>query len=377
MWPIYFVWKSTRAHGFYGAGLVFGLWALLSALRLRERPTRLDLASLGLALGLGWWATPQIAILGLPAVLWLVWHRPALLRSAPLAVVTFGLGGLPWWLYNVRHNWPSLHLGADEQSKFGHLHNLATVTLPTALGLRLPWSLAWLPGTAVGPAVYLGALGGFAWLLVRRPPRLGILLLAALTFPVLYVASPYTWLITEPRYLTLVSPVIVLLVASTAVSPLRAGLVFAVAFALSLGGMTRMVQGDLSASHAESVTLPASFGALVQTLERNGVSRVWATYWIAYRITFESGERVIAAQPVSSTYAVRGGRLVPMGGQSAQPGENGRYARYELDVARSHDASFVFAAGEPSASDAKPALERARYRLVKTGVFDVWVPPRG
>lgn len=68
MWPVYVVWKSTRAHGFYGAALVFGLWSLLAALRLREQPTRTDLASLGLALGLGLWATPQIAILGVPAV---------------------------------------------------------------------------------------------------------------------------------------------------------------------------------------------------------------------------------------------------------------------------------------------------------------------
>ncbi len=138
MWPVFFVWKSTRAHGFYGAGLVFGLWAMLAALRLRERPTQLDLASLGLALGLGLWATPQVAILGLPAVLWLVWSRPALLRRAPLALSTFVLGGLPWWIYNLRHHWASLQTGKDETSKLGHLHNLVVATLPEALGPAAP-----------------------------------------------------------------------------------------------------------------------------------------------------------------------------------------------------------------------------------------------
>ena len=47
VWSAYVVWKSTRAHGFYGAGLVLGLAVVLLALRLDERPTRRDLLLLG------------------------------------------------------------------------------------------------------------------------------------------------------------------------------------------------------------------------------------------------------------------------------------------------------------------------------------------
>ncbi|HLB03952.1 MAG TPA: glycosyltransferase family 39 protein, partial [Gaiellaceae bacterium] len=65
LWPTYFLWKSTRAHGFYGSTLVLGLVVLLLVLRLRERPSRRDLVLLGLALGCGWWASPQIAIVAL------------------------------------------------------------------------------------------------------------------------------------------------------------------------------------------------------------------------------------------------------------------------------------------------------------------------
>jgi 4-amino-4-deoxy-L-arabinose transferase-like glycosyltransferase len=82
LWPAYFVWKSTRAHGFYGSTLVLGLTVLLLTLRLRERPRRLDLALLGLALGCGLWASPQVAILALPAVLWLVVSRPRIVAAA-------------------------------------------------------------------------------------------------------------------------------------------------------------------------------------------------------------------------------------------------------------------------------------------------------
>jgi Dolichyl-phosphate-mannose-protein mannosyltransferase len=374
MWPLFFVWKSTRAHGFYGAGLVFGLWAMLAALRLRERPTTLDAAQLGLALGLGWWATPQVAILGLPAVLWLVWRRPAVVRAIPVGAVAFALGSLPWWIYNVRHHWASVHSGRDESSAYGHLHNLVSSTLPSALGLRLPFSLAWLPDVAVGAPLYVLALAGFGWLLIRRPPRLGLPLLAAALFPVFYAASPYTWLNLEPRYLTLIAPVIVLLVAYAASSTRRALAIFLVAGALSVSGLALMVRDDLAASHAGGVALPADFRPLLRVLDANGVRRVWATYWIAYRVTFESGERIVAAEPGSDQYVVRHGRVVPVG--ESDIGSQGRYAPFQLEVAASRDVAHVFAVGEPLEGKARPLLRRTGYRLVTVDGFDVWRPPR-
>jgi 4-amino-4-deoxy-L-arabinose transferase-like glycosyltransferase len=374
MWPLFFIWKSTRAHGFYGAGLVFGLWAMLAALRLRERSAMRDAAQLGLALGLGWWATPQIAILGLPPVLWLVWRRPAVLRAVPVAAGAFVLGSLPWWIYNVRHHWASVHAGRDESSAFGHLHNLFSSTLPAALGLRLPFSLEWLPHVAVGAPLYVLALAGFAWLLIRRPAGLGMLLLTAALFPIFYTASPYTWLNVEPRYLTLLAPVIVLLVAYAAHSTRRAVMIFLICGALSISGLALMVSDDLAASHAGGVALPADFGPLVRKLEANGVRRVWATYWIAYRVTFESGERIVAAEPGSDRYSVRQGRVVPLG--ESDIGNQGRYAPFQHEVAKSRDVAHVFAAGEPLEGKARPLLRSAGYRLVTVDGFDVWLPPR-
>jgi 4-amino-4-deoxy-L-arabinose transferase-like glycosyltransferase len=40
IWPPYLVWKSDRAHGFYGSGLVLATLVLLLVLRLVERPSR-------------------------------------------------------------------------------------------------------------------------------------------------------------------------------------------------------------------------------------------------------------------------------------------------------------------------------------------------
>ncbi len=136
-----------------------------------------------------------------------------------------------------------------------------------------------------------------------------------------------------------------------------------------------MVRDDLAASHAGGVALPADFGPLLRTLDAHGVQRVWATYWIAYRITFESGERIVAAEPGSSRFAIRGGRVVGVGEEAAHPAGNGRYAPYQLEVAGSRNAAYVLAAAGDLAPLVQPALRRAGYRLVRTGVFAVWLPP--
>jgi len=45
IWPPYLVWKSTRAHGFYGSMVVLSLLVLLLTLRLGVRPSRRDATS--------------------------------------------------------------------------------------------------------------------------------------------------------------------------------------------------------------------------------------------------------------------------------------------------------------------------------------------
>jgi 4-amino-4-deoxy-L-arabinose transferase-like glycosyltransferase len=140
IWPTYFDWKSTRAHGFYGSELFLGLAAFLLVLRLAEQLTRRDLVLLGLALGCGLWSSPQIAIVALPALGWLVWTRREVLRGWPFVLGAGGVGGLPWLLGNLRNDWYSLHPGANEGPWTAHLHNLVVSTLPEALGLRLAWS---------------------------------------------------------------------------------------------------------------------------------------------------------------------------------------------------------------------------------------------
>ena len=378
MWPVYVVWKSTRAHGFYGAGLVFGLWSMLAALRLNERVTRAELVSLGLALGLGWWATPQIAILGLPAVAWLVWRRPGAaparaarggrVRARQPAVVA---------LQRPRHGWPSLHAAPDPTTPLDHLHNLAVfdpsgrtraagaVHAPLARrsgrrahplrGVRARLRVAARPAPARARAAAS-----------RRAPlpaplrRLAVQLAqqrAALPDPARARARPAR-------------------AATAATSRARAAAIVAVAAALSVD--RARADGARERRGAASRTAPRSLPSirpLLRTLDRYGVDRVWTSYWIAYRVAFSSGERVIAAQLGSDRFAVRGGRVVQVGGEAAQPGTDGGTRRTSSRSRRHPPRLRVRDGGNLAPLVA--ASRRAGYRLVRSGGFDIWLPPAG
>jgi 4-amino-4-deoxy-L-arabinose transferase-like glycosyltransferase len=372
----YFVWKSTRAHGFYGSGLVLGLAAVLLTLRLRERDSPSDYAALGLAIGLGWWATPQTAILTLPAVVWLVWRRSHALRGAVLAVPAFVLGSLPWWVFNVRHDWDSLRPSVDATTKADHLHNLFSATLPTALGLRIPWSLAWVL-SPLGPALYAVLLLAFGYLILRRRQGTGLFVLAALVFPVLYTVSSYTWLNEEPRYLSLFLPVLALLVATAATTALRASLIVACALALSIFGISRVERGNLAAQEVDGHPVPSDLRPLRAALEAHGITRAYAGYWIAFPLTFESREQVIVATVADLSqqrYHVVAGRVRPIVGRSA--GSEGRYPPYNHTVEQAPRAAHVFVTGATGEERVRPLFLTQGYRLLRVGGFDVYLPPR-
>ena len=371
VWPAYFIWKSTRAHGFYGSVLVLGLTVLLLTLRLAERRSRRDLVLLGLALGCGWWASPQIVVLALPALLWLVWERREIARAWPTVGLAAAAGAAPWLIANVEHGWYSLRLGDAQGTAFEHAHNLATATMPTALGLRVPFSLSWVAGVHVGIALYGLALLVFWLLLLRfRTSRLRPLLLIALLFPVFYVLSPYTWLNTEPRYLATLSPVLALLIGSTLTTPRRAVLVLAAALTLSIAALAEMDRHDLSAIRTEGVAVPNDIGPLLRMLAAHGVEHAYASYWVAWRITFESGERIVGAPSNHLRARVRGGRVDP------HDEGLGRYPPYYERAQQDPDAAHVFLAGGDVEPKVRPLLDRTGYRRLEAGGFVVFLAPR-
>jgi hypothetical protein len=295
IWPAYVVWKSTKAHGFYGAALALGLGSVLLALRLRDRDSTLDAALLGLALGLGWWATPQFVFLALPVLVWLVIRRPAVLRRAPVALATAILGALPWLVWNLRHDWYSFKPGPEPgpDTYVDHLQSFAAATFPTLLGLRVPFSLDWIATEPVGRAATVAVVAWLVWLALRRRERLEPLLAIAAAYPFLQAISPFAALNTEPRYLVLLAPVLALLLSPLAAR--AAPVALAAALALTLAGLAPMARDDLAAPlTATGEPVPADLDPALAVLRREGVDRVRADYWIAYRITWESDEEIVA-----------------------------------------------------------------------------------
>jgi len=372
IWPTYFDWKSTRAHGFYGSELVLGLVVLLLVLRLDDERSVRDLVLLGLALGLGLWSSPQVAIVALPTLGWLVWRHRRLLRDAPIVVGAVLVGALPWLLGNLRHDWYSLHPGKNEGSWANHIHNLVVSTLPEALGLRLAWSYEWLGGVVVALILYALLAVGFGWLVVRRPSRLTPLLLIVLVFPIFYFVSPYTWLESEPRYLTLVMPVFALLLASVMTTLVRTATILCVIVALSVGGMVELQRNHVVAFRTEGETpVPASIRPVLDTLRAHHLSDAFASYWIAWRITFESNGKIVGAPANYPHPSIRQGRVHP----GVAAGDRGTGTRYYNEVDAARNAAHVFVLGGDVEPKVAPILRRAGYRRIVTGGFAVWIPP--
>jgi hypothetical protein len=357
IWPPFFVWWSTKARAYFATGLVIGLTALFLVLRLRERDSRRDAALLGIALGFGVWATLQSMLIALPALGWLAWRRPTAYRLVPYALPGLVIGAAPWIAWNVRHGWnavvPRAVAGGDSTylERFG---NFFTVVLPTWIGVRAPGSHDWLLGRLVGVTIVVVVLSGFVVLVIRRPVGLEPILVVGAAFPFLYAATSFTFFIGEPRYLVFLGPVIALLagwaLARTTVAVTAVALAaLAVASVAGLVGYER--QRIYQPGGSTDVAVPADVGPVLAMLEREGVDRVLANYWIAYRLTFESDERVIAS-----------------------PSGFWRYRPYRDAVRADPRPGRVFAVG----SRVEP-LERARlisqgYRRLRAGDFIVYLP---
>ena len=310
--PAYVVWWSTKERGFYGVTLVLSLVVVLLVLRLRDRVDRRDLALLGVAVGLGWWTNAMIGFIAVPALCWLVWRRPEVLRQAWIAVVCAAVAASLWIREAVVNDFAPLRQGPEpgNDGYLDHLNTFFAADLPMALGLRIPFSLDWPAGEIVGRLVELVAVGAVVWALVRRRGRpWELLAVIAAAYPFLFAFAPVAAYNLEPRYLFVLSPIVALLAGLVlARHALVAAVVCALALLLSVAGLRSLAEDELVAAATGGVAVPADAGPALDALEDGGVRHALASYWLAYRLTFESDERVV----VASTGQVRH-RAVPAG----------------------------------------------------------------
>jgi hypothetical protein len=172
---------------------------------------------------------------------------------------------------------------------------------------------------------------------------------------------------SEPRYLTLVLPLFALLLAYG----LPAVPLLAVALALSAGGLLELQRHHVVAFRTEGTAVPADLQPVLATLRTHDVHYAFASYWVAWRITFESQLKLVGAKASYAHPFVRGGRVYP-----GDPNDDlGIDPRYYRETERHRDVAHVFVRGGDVEPHVAPLLRRTGYRRLVSGDFDVWLPP--
>jgi 4-amino-4-deoxy-L-arabinose transferase-like glycosyltransferase len=374
VWPPYLIWKLDHWHGSYGTALLYSAALMLLALRIDECATRPEIALLGLVMGLSFWQTDEVIVVAVPVLVWLTMRRPQLWRQAWVAVPPLLLGLLPWLLSNLRHDWWSFTIGSGGQSYVTRFRGFFSAALPMILGLRVPFSVEWLDSHRLAQVAYVLLLAGFAGLAWRsRRTPLSLVVTVAALYPVVYSLSWRTSILTEPRYVVLLVPALALLLAKPASSTPRAALVLAAAGALTAVGFVKWVHW----THDTAPKLPDAQGVDVKPaialLERDGLDRVWADYWVAYRITFDTRERVIAAEADLA-------HLVPAGADRVVPPlprtyTDSRHPAYDTAVRDAPRHAYLLVRGAPATAADLRLLRQRGYALTRLADFDLLVSP--
>jgi len=189
-------------------------------------------------------------------------------------------------------------------------------------------------------------------------------------YPLIYAVPAETMFEGDPKYLVVLAPILVLLFAQLATTYPRALGLLAVAGVVSVVSLQRLDHYYATTPQQPPVA-PRDIGPLVSTLDRLGLNRVYSTFWVAYRLDFDTRERIIASQSKLERVHVVGGVLRPLHNPLA------RWHPYERDVDAAPRPGFVFfkaALGDAGAT--LRTLAAHGYRRVPVGPFVVYAPPK-
>ena len=356
-WPLGLIWFGVQERDFYTSTAALGMSAVLMAVNINEEPrSARHWIGLGFAVGLGFWTSPNIIYYAVPMFAWLVvrgqWRQP---RNAALAGVAFVVGCAPWIRTNLHTHFASL---AEQQnlagnSTFGSRFRFFwTGGLPNALGLRAaPFSpTGWYLEKNVAIALYVLALAAIVWVIARSPiknaPDAYLLAFA----PFIWATLNVDWRLVEGRNTYFLASILPLVFAR--VLERRVGVVFVAAL------ITFCSIGFVRAFDRLNSPSP-SVSPMISRLEQMHVHTVIASYWIAYVMTYQSDERIIAT--------------------SIRPMVGARYQPY-IDAVRDSSPAYVFYDRAPRTSEESLlkalAAEHIGYRTVKVPGYVAVVPDR-
>lgn len=367
VWPPYLFYELEHQHGYYASDVFYCTLLMLLALRVVEEASTPRAAVFGLVVGLAWWETSHVAPVLLVVVAWTIWRRPDALRKLWIALPLAIVGALPWIVWNLKHDWGSFDVvGYDAHSTYAHrLRVFVSPLLPMIVGVRMYWTQKLVLPHLLTDLVLLILAAVFAFGLFRaiRAPRSDRFLIytVAILFPFVYAISAYTIESGDPRYLVVYTPVLVLLLAQLATTWLRGSVLIALGALMSF-----VVMHNAIANYGTQIDPPRNFRPLIATLDGLGVHYVYSSHWVAYKLAFETNERIIA---VKSNW-----ESVSWDGRQAQVRWPVfvRYPPWERSV-RAHHHAFVFYRDQVPPIAAQ--LRRFGYRTRNVGTLVVyWLP---
>ena len=388
----------------------------------------LDWLGLGLFAGIGWWSSPEVVYYLVPSIVFLGYRllkRRIELRPGYLALAVVGavVGALPWLWANARSHLGSLrHVSAQQHGSYlSHLSILFTHLVPIVLGLRLianfdnvrrvfvPGSGGFLEGksgpiwaTLIGEIAYAAVvIGVLVWIgvLLRRKQAL-VLVGAAVLFPFLYASSPFAYEWQDGRYGLFLAPILSLLVVSGVQAAFRrlgkprlaipltivAGLALTLIAAAQLNPFTP-ISSNASRTGWLSWNADPNPGPLrlVRSLEVAHLDHVWAGYYVALLLDWESRGEITASNVrygFSPSYSGVATAKAPAW-LFAEPG-SAQSAGYALDTSSDllNPACLIPPSGncedpmEPGSFEAFLAQQRISYRVVHMGPMVAVQPAR-
>ena len=370
VWPAWSVYEHVHQFGFYASGAFFCALILLLALRAKEKPTAVRVGLVGLISGLAVYQTLQIVPIVIAVAVWLGWRERRCLRYAWVAAILAVVGALPALAWNLRHGWASLHLETGASFSYSHrLRIFLSPVLPEDIGLRFVDSQRWIVPGLVGVTLYVGLFLLFAAGAVRARGRdVMIVYLTAAAFPFLVALSPKAIALSDPRYAMVLGPCLAVIVAQPATTYRRAAAVLVIAFALSAIGLRGADDWRVTHANVTGPTTPRSLAPLVATLDRLHVRRVFANYWLAYRLSFDSNERIVAVENGFDRLAPQGGDVLPLRDPAV------RWRPYEDDVRAAPHAYVFFTTYLPDRVKLA-ILARHGYRRYLVDGFTVYARP--
>ena len=316
--PLALLEWSTKARGGFIELICIGALALLCTAKWLgdpRAPKSLTIVT-ALLLGLGWWVNNQIIFFALPIGLYFLLRLIRLglwplLAHFSLGVSAFFVGGLPFWIYNIKHNFASFGMfnfaeGDKIGSQFAGLWNYS---LPILLGGMRFWqakdlfkyssTLTLILLVFVLLVVLYSRRAELAELFRARVDRQDPLLILVLFFLVTCLVFALSWfgfLYEAPRYLLPLYAAFPILLGF-ALSKFRwiwlRTLVFVLVIGLNLGSFYkggRAIPGEPIVYAAERVARDHT--ELINFLDQHGIRWIETNYWIGYRLAFETDERI-------------------------------------------------------------------------------------